>query len=338
MRGRMVAPSPLYGQLLALALLAAVRQTAGRSKGSQGSSAAPASSSGDGETGFKRSCADIVGAAAMHCPRTVAQSMSEAELQRLCDLKMVALSTYQVVKQMADDACWMGYLQVRDSKDCDGSNSADCTSTACQEIESLWGLSVTPPTPSEGATHAGQMCEYFPGDEVHAWEPDCAATSAFISAASTSAAGAPCEEGFQAVVDDMATVCSLVPSMNAWTTLRCVATDTATKSESASCSAVVAPTSAQSCTDLPQCEYLDPSTLRGVWEGWGCVAGTVEEAVCPAGCQGKIDHYCKMHAACCSLLQLRLLLLCRRHHHLLLSHSVFAAFTTSVDGFCPMCR
>lgn len=303
MRGKVVAPSPLYGQLLALALLAAVRQTAGRSKGSKGgsSSSAPASSSSDDVgAGFKRSCADIVGAAAMQCPRTVAQAMPEAELQRSCDLKMVALSTYQVVKQMADDACWTGYLQVRDSQECGGSNSAECTSTACRDIESLWGLSVTPPTPSEDASHAGEMCEYFPGDEAHWWEPDCTATSAFISAASTNAAGAPCEEGFQAIVDDMATVCSLVTSMDAWTTLRCVATDEATESEAASCSAVVAPTSAQSCTDLPQCEYLDPSTLRGVWEGWGCAAGTVEEAVCPTGCQGKIDHYCKMNTAYCA--------------------------------------
>eukprot|EP01044_Picomonas_judraskeda_P034348 COSAG03_NODE_14198_length_473_cov_0.548128_1_plen_93_part_10 len=61
--------------------------------------------------------------------------------------------------------CWTGYLQVRDSQECGGSNSAECTSTACRDIESLWGLSVTPPTPSEDASHAGEMCEYFPGDE-----------------------------------------------------------------------------------------------------------------------------------------------------------------------------
>lgn len=78
--------------LLALALLAVVRQTAGRSKGQP-------MVSGTAEAPESRSCADIVGASAASCPRTVAQAMSVAELQRVCDLKMVSLSTVQVVQQ-----------------------------------------------------------------------------------------------------------------------------------------------------------------------------------------------------------------------------------------------
>jgi hypothetical protein len=156
-------------------------------------------------------------------------------------------------------------------------------------------MSVTPPTPELPATHAGAMCEYFPGDESHEWEPDCAATSDFLSAASAGAAGAPCEDGFQAILNDMATACATVDS--AWTTVRCVATEAATESEASACGGVIAPTSAASCTGLSNCEYLDPSTLQGVWEGWGCVAGEVEEAVCPVGCQAKIDHYCKTNAS-----------------------------------------
>ena len=86
-------------QLLALALLMAVRQTTGRSKGQpMVSNAADAPD--------KRSCADIVGAAAAECPRSVAQSMSVAELQRVCDLKMVALSTDQIVKQVRSLQLW----------------------------------------------------------------------------------------------------------------------------------------------------------------------------------------------------------------------------------------
>ena len=79
--------------LLPLLLTVAVRQTAGRSKGQPmvgGAADAPE----------KRSCADIVGAAAAECPRSVAQAMSVAELQRVCDLKMMAMSTTKVVQQV----------------------------------------------------------------------------------------------------------------------------------------------------------------------------------------------------------------------------------------------
>ena len=86
-------------QLLALALLMAVRQTTGRSKGQPMVSNAA-------ETPDKRSCADIVGAAAAECPRSVAQSISVAELQRVCDLKMVALTTDQLVKQVRSLQLW----------------------------------------------------------------------------------------------------------------------------------------------------------------------------------------------------------------------------------------
>ena len=73
--------APRRSLLLTLLLTVAVRQTAGRSKGQPmvgGAADAPE----------KRSCADIVGAAAAECPRSVAQAMSVAELQRVCDLKM----------------------------------------------------------------------------------------------------------------------------------------------------------------------------------------------------------------------------------------------------------
>lgn len=104
--------------------------------------------------------------------------------------------------------------------------------------------------------------------------------------------GAPCEDGFQTLVDDMATACNLVD--NAWTSVRCVATEAATETEASACNAVIAPTSAQNCQDISdECKYLDPSTLPAVWEGWGCVAGTADTPECPVGCQAKIDHYCK---------------------------------------------
>ena len=148
------------------------------------------------------------------------------------------------------------------------------------------------------------MCEYFPGAEIHEWDPDCAATTQFRSAASSGAAGAPCEDGFQAIIDDMATACNAID--NTWTTTRCVATEAATESEASACSAVAA-VDAQSCTNLPECVYLDPSTLRAVWEGWGCAEGTVEEPVCPVGCQQKVDHYCKFSVS----LRMQPSLLCR---------------------------
>ena len=195
--------------------------------------------------------------------------------------------------QLADDACWTGYGKVHDADECEGSSSAECTSSACTQTPSLWGLSVNTPTPAQYASHAGEMCEYFPGDESHEWEPDCGATSAFLAAAVTGVAGAPCEDGFQAIINDMATACATVDS--AWHTVRCVATEAASEAEASACSAERAPTSAASCTTLTNCEYLDPSTLPPVWEGWGCAEGVVEETVCPVGCQDKIDHYCKMN-------------------------------------------
>ena len=85
--------APRRSLLLTLLLTVAVRQTAGRSKGQPmvgGAADAPE----------KRSCADIVGAAAAECPRSVAQAMSVAELQRVCDLKMMAMSTTKVVQEV----------------------------------------------------------------------------------------------------------------------------------------------------------------------------------------------------------------------------------------------
>jgi hypothetical protein len=140
------------------------------------------------------------------------------------------------------------------------------------------------------------MCEYFAGDDVRAWEPDCAGSSAFRTAAEAALAGAPCEDGLQALVDDLTTVCNRVD--NSWTTVRCVPTEEATEANVAACNAVAAPTSAGDCTAVAECEYLDPSTLKSVWEGWGCVDGTVAETACPVKCQAQIDHYCKPKGTC----------------------------------------
>lgn len=83
----------LCSQLLVLVLLGAVQHTTGRSKGQ-------AMVSGAAEAPEKRSCKDIVGASAAECPRSVAQSMTVAELQRTCDLKMSGLSSDKLVKQV----------------------------------------------------------------------------------------------------------------------------------------------------------------------------------------------------------------------------------------------
>ena len=84
----------LCSQLLVLGLLfGAVQHTAGRSKGQQ-----IVSSQADAPE--KRTCKDIIGASAADCPRSVVQSMTVAELQRTCDLKMIGLSTDTVLKQV----------------------------------------------------------------------------------------------------------------------------------------------------------------------------------------------------------------------------------------------
>ena len=131
------------------------------------------------------------------------------------------------------------------------------------------------------------MCEYVAGNDEHDWASDCAATAAFRAAAVSALPGGACEAGLQAVVDDVAAACDTVA--NSWSTVRCVATEDATVAQKAACDVVAAPTGSASCPT--ECTYLDPSALKAVWEGWGCVAGTVEKPICSSDCQAKINHY-----------------------------------------------
>jgi hypothetical protein len=234
--------------------------------------------------------------------------------------------------QLSDTACYAGYTAVHGTDACATSSSDACTTLACTGTASLWSIA----SPST-------MCEYFAGDDVRAWEPDCAGSSAFRTAAEAALAGAPCEDGLQALVDDLTTVCNRVD--NSWTTVRCVPTEEATEANVAACNAVAAPTSAGDCTAVAECEYLDPSTLKSVWEGWGCVDGTVAETACPVKCQAQIDHYCKPKGTCRPLLLLLLLL---HPHHPFVRSTAFQSIsrpslqppvclTARLSGCCCCC-
>ena len=178
----MRAPRGLLGLQLLLLLLRAP-QTAGRAKGRPSEGEGDAGRGGGGEPDEERSCADVVGASAPDCVRTELQGLPLDEVRAACDDAMGGFTAESVVKRLADAKCAYQFNLTH-------------TEAGCESAAPLWATS----TPSV-------MCEFFAGDEQREWEDDCAAASAFKSAAVSALGSSGCEasakDSVQEVIDEL---------------------------------------------------------------------------------------------------------------------------------------
>ena len=177
----MRAPRGLLGLQLLLLLLRAP-QTAGRAKGRPSDEGAPGTTAGGGSD-EERSCADVVGASAPDCVRTELQGLPLDEVRAACDDAMGGFTAESVVKRLADAKCAYQFNLTH-------------TEAGCEGASPLWATS----TPAV-------MCEFFAGDEQREWGDDCAAASAFKSAAVSALGSSGCEasakDSVQEVIDEL---------------------------------------------------------------------------------------------------------------------------------------